>query len=97
MRANRQLGLVVKDRTWHSAEELETDLVPFAEGFGALRRIGLHQTTIAVRQIHREEMDLALLTSAISASASPKSTCACQGSGRSGTNTSRSRCRRPCT
>ena len=54
--------IIVEDRTWHSAEELEADPVPFAEGFGALRRVGLHQTTIAVRQIHREEMDLALLT-----------------------------------
>src|SRR5216684_823271 len=54
--------IIVQDRTWHSAEELEADPVPFAEGFGALRRVGLHQTTIAVRQIHREEMDLALLT-----------------------------------
>jgi hypothetical protein len=36
--------------------------VTFTEGLGALRRIGLHQASIAVRQIHREEVDLALLT-----------------------------------
>src|SRR5208282_3966406 len=55
-------GVVVEDRTRHPAEELEADVVPFAEGFAALGRIGLHQTSIAVRQIHREEVDLALHT-----------------------------------
>src|ERR1019366_8761686 len=53
-------SVVVEDRTRHPAEELEADVVPFAEGFAALGRIGLHQTSIAVRQIHREEVDLAL-------------------------------------
>ena len=34
--------------------------MPFTEGFRALRRIGLHQAGVAVRQVHREEVDLAL-------------------------------------
>src|SRR5207253_376986 len=59
---NRQLGVVVEDRPRYSAKELEADIVTFTEGLGALRRIGLHQASIAVRQIHREEVDLALLT-----------------------------------
>ena len=59
----RQLGVVVEDRTRHSAEELEADAVPCAESFTGFCRIGLHQTSIAVRQVHREEVDLALLTS----------------------------------
>ena len=59
---NRQLGVVVEDRPRYSAKELEADIVTLTEGLGALRRIGLHQASIAVRQIHREEVDLALLT-----------------------------------
>ena len=57
---HRQLGVVVQDRARHPAEELEADVVPFAEGFAALRRIGLHQAGVAVRQVHREEVDLPL-------------------------------------
>ena len=34
--------------------------MPVAERFGGLRRIGLHKTSIAVRQVHRKKMDLAL-------------------------------------
>jgi hypothetical protein len=59
---HRQLAVVIEDRTRHPAEELEAGVVPFAEGFAGLGRIGLHQTSVAVRQIHREEVDLALLT-----------------------------------
>ena len=33
--------------------------MPVAERFGALRRIGLRKTSIAVRQVHRKEVDLA--------------------------------------
>src|ERR1700682_615489 len=57
---HRQLGVVVQDRARHPAEELEADVVPFAEGFATLRRIGLHQTAVAVRQVHRKKMDLLL-------------------------------------
>src|SRR5208282_3448519 len=56
----RQLEVVVKDRTRHPAEELEADVVPFTERFAALRRIGLYQAGVAVRQVHREKMDLLL-------------------------------------
>ncbi len=34
--------------------------MPFAEDFAALRRIGLHQAGVAVRQVHRKEVDLLL-------------------------------------
>jgi hypothetical protein len=44
-----QLEVVVQDRTRHAAEELEADVVPFTEGFAALRRIGLYQAAVAVR------------------------------------------------
>ena len=59
---HRQLAVVVEDRTRHPAEELEADVVPFAEGFAGLGRISLHQASVAVRQIHREEVDFAFLT-----------------------------------
>src|ERR1039458_7957651 len=57
----RQLEVVVEDRAWHPAEELEADVVSFAEGFRALPGIGLHQAGVAVRQVHRKEVDLPLL------------------------------------
>ena len=34
--------------------------MPVTERFGGLRRIGLHKTGVAVRQVHRKEVDLAL-------------------------------------
>ena len=37
----------------------ERGVVPVTERFGGLRRIGLHKTSIAVRQVHRKEVDLA--------------------------------------
>src|SRR5580704_15395435 len=55
-----QPGVVVQDRARHATEELEADAMPFAEGFVALRRISLHQTGVAVWQVHREEVDLLL-------------------------------------
>src|SRR5215469_531762 len=55
-----QLGVVIQDRTRHAAEEVEADPMTITEGLAALRRIGLHQTAVAVRQVHREEVDLAL-------------------------------------
>ena len=33
--------------------------MPVTERFGGLRRIGLHKTGVAVRQVHRKEVDLA--------------------------------------
>jgi hypothetical protein len=30
------------------------------ERFGGLRRVGLHETGVAMRQVHRKEVDLAL-------------------------------------
>jgi hypothetical protein len=57
---HRQLGIVVQDRARHLAEEREGTIVPVAERFGGLRRIGLHKTSIAVRQVHRKKVDLAL-------------------------------------
>src|SRR5216683_3033042 len=44
-----------RDRARHPAEELETDVVPLGDGFAALRRIGLNQTAVAVRQVHRKK------------------------------------------
>ena len=57
---HRQLRVVVQDRARHLAEELERGVVPVTERFGGLRRIGLHETGVAVRQVHRKEVDLAL-------------------------------------
>jgi hypothetical protein len=57
---HRQLELVVQDRARHTTEELEADAMSVTEGFAALRWIGLHQAAVAVRQIHREEVDLPL-------------------------------------
>jgi len=34
----------------HTSEELEADAMPLAEGLAALRRIGLHQAAVTVRQ-----------------------------------------------
>ena len=57
---HRQRGVVVQDRARHLAEEVEGGVVPVAERFGGLRRIGLHETRVAVRQVHRKKVDLAL-------------------------------------
>ena len=56
----RQLEVVVQNRVRHPAEELEADVVPFTEGFRALRRIGPYQAGVAVRQVHGKEVDLPL-------------------------------------
>ena len=56
---HRQGGVVVEDRARHLAEELECSVVPVTKRFGSLRRIGLHKAGIAVRQVHRKEVDLA--------------------------------------
>ena len=57
---HRQLGVVVQDRRRHAAEERERRNVTGAERLRRLRRIGLHEAGIAVRQVHREEVDLPL-------------------------------------
>ena len=57
---HRQRGVVVQDRARHLAEEPEGSVVPVTERFGGLRRIGLHKTGVAVRQVHRKKVDLAL-------------------------------------
>ena len=56
---HRQRGVVVQDRARHLAEEVERGVVPVAERFGGLRRIGSYKTRVAVRQVHRKEVDLA--------------------------------------
>src|SRR5581483_4974714 len=57
--SDRNLGVVVEDRSRHTAEESEALHVAIAEGFLALRRIGGHEAGIRMRQVEREEMDLA--------------------------------------
>src|SRR3954453_24164798 len=57
---HRQGGVVVQDRARHLAEEAERGVMSVTERFGALRRIGLYETGVAVRQVHRKEVDLAL-------------------------------------
>src|SRR5215213_11750493 len=56
----RQRRIVVQDRARHLAEEAERGVVPVAERFGGFRRIGLRETRVTVRQVHRKEVDLAL-------------------------------------
>ena len=55
---HRQLGVVIQDRRRHPAEERERRNMPGAERLRRLRRIGLHEAGVAVRQVHREEVDL---------------------------------------
>ena len=57
---HRQLGVVIQDRRRHPAEERERRNVPGAERLRRLRRIGLHEAGVAVRQVHGEEVDLPL-------------------------------------
>jgi hypothetical protein len=57
---HRQLAIVVQDRTRHLAEERKRAVVPVAERFSGFCRIGSHKTGVAVRQVHRKEVDLAL-------------------------------------
>jgi hypothetical protein len=53
-------NIIVQDRARHLAEERECGVVPVTERFGGLRRIGLHKTGVAVRQVHCKEVDFAL-------------------------------------
>ena len=56
----RQLGVVVQHALRHTAEECERRIVPVAERLRRLRRIGPHEARVAVRQIHRQEVDALL-------------------------------------
>src|SRR5205814_8956185 len=47
-------------RLRYPAEETERGVVPVTKRFGGLLRIGLHEAGIAVRQVDRKEVDLAL-------------------------------------
>ena len=57
---DRDLGVVVEDRPRHAAEEGEGLHVPVAERLLGLGRIGRHEAGIRMRQVEREEVDLAL-------------------------------------
>jgi hypothetical protein len=57
---HRQLRVVVEDRLRYAAEEMECGVVPVTKRFGGLLRIGLHEAGVAVRQVDRKEVDLAL-------------------------------------
>src|SRR5665811_213551 len=54
----RELEIIVEDRQRHAAEELERRYVPVEEGLRRLRWIGLHETSVRLRQIHAKEMKL---------------------------------------
>lgn len=90
---DRALGVVVQNRLRHLAEELERRSVARAKRLRRLRRIGLHEAGIAVRQVHSEEMDL-LLHPADDRPRLAEVRLRMAGSCRSGTNTSRCRWRR---
>jgi hypothetical protein len=55
---HRQFGVVVQNRRRHATEEPERGNMPGAKRLRRLRRIGLHEARIAVRQVHRKEVDL---------------------------------------
>src|SRR5690349_4291784 len=57
---HRQLRIVVEDRLRYAAEQAECGVVPVAKRFGRFRRIGLHKAGVAMRQVDRKEVDLAL-------------------------------------
>src|ERR1700751_4701602 len=44
----------------YAAEEAECGVVPVAKRFGGFRRVGLHKAGVAMRQVDRKEVDLAL-------------------------------------
>src|SRR5450631_1157057 len=57
---NRDLGVVIEDRLRHAVEERERSHVPVAERFRRLCWVAHHEDRVEVRQVHREEVDLAL-------------------------------------
>ena len=58
---HRQPGVVVEDGARHAAEEAERGVVAVEEGLGPLRRVGLDEARVGVRQVEAEEVDLASL------------------------------------
>ena len=89
-------GVVVQNRVRHFAEEAERRSVARTERFRRLRRIGLHEAGITVRQVHREEVDLPFHTADLRQRLAEVDL-RMSGSWLSGTNTSRCRSRRSCT
>jgi hypothetical protein len=57
---HRQPGVVVEDGPRHAAEEGEGGVVAVAEGLQPLRRVGLDEAGVRVRQVEAEEVDLPL-------------------------------------
>ena len=55
---HRQLGVVIEDRQRDAAEEGERADMAVEKGFRRLRRIGLHEGRIRMRQIHEEHVHL---------------------------------------
>src|SRR5450759_3589412 len=55
---HRYLEIVVENRQRYAAEELERRYVPVEESLRRLRRIGLHETRVRLRQIHAKEVYL---------------------------------------
>src|SRR5271163_3558840 len=60
MRATASLRLSYRIERGTPPKNSKLTLCPSQKGFAALRRIGLHQTGVAVRQVHRKEVDLLL-------------------------------------
>ena len=60
MRATASVVLSYRIERGTLPKKRERGVVPVTERFGGLRRIGPHKTRIAVRQVHRKEVDLAL-------------------------------------
>ena len=58
---HRQRAVVVEDRPRHPAEEGERRIVAVTERLARLPGIRLHEARVAVRQVHREEVDLLFL------------------------------------
>ena len=55
---HRERGVVIENRQRHAVEEGECRIVTVAERLGRLRRIGLDEARIAVRQIQGKEVNL---------------------------------------
>ena len=60
MRATASVVLSYRIERGTLPKKLNAALCPSQNGFGGLRRIGLYEAGVAVRQVHREEVDLAL-------------------------------------
>ena len=57
---HRQLRIVVQDALGRPAQKGEGGHVAIQKGLGGFRRIGLHETAVAVRQVQHEVVHLAL-------------------------------------